>query len=297
MSVPSNPARRDIPGAGLDPEAESAAQRNMVLVADAVLSEDFNAFLEHVRLPLVTATSKGLQRFETREAMEGAFRQVAAEWRDLGVTRVEGTIGAVIPYGPGRVMRTHVTRLFKRATLARPPHSGLSRLTREDGHWRLSRSHYAIGDGPFGKDFETMPGADEDHAEVAAIFSDALDRMTRAFLQGDFALLSDSVRLPLFLQNADGTLVIRDREALRADYDRVMTDFRMHEVTDLVRLVKRARRLCTRRIQGLYRTHVLTGQLLALPSFQSVMTLEQGGDGVWRTAEIMHPLGPVTLRR
>ncbi|SDY46154.1 hypothetical protein SAMN05444340_108119 [Citreimonas salinaria] len=284
-------------GAGTASEFD-VAQHNLDHVSAAVLAGDFDAFLNHVRLPLVTATARGLQRFETRASLQAAFRRMAEAARTLKVTRVDSTVEAVVEDGRGRLLRAHVTRLWSGDTLARAPHSGLSVIEQDDGHWRLSRAQFALADdATAGMGFEMAPGADEDHAEVAAIFSHALDRMTQAFLEGDFDLLCDTTRHPLFLQNTEGTHIVRTRDTLRAQFDRVLADFRMNEITDMVRLVKRARRLGDRRVQGLYRTHVLSGQMLALPSFISVMTIEQGDDRVWRTVEIMHPLGPMTLAR
>lgn len=70
--------------------------------------------------------------------------------------------------------------------------------------------------------------------------TDALDRTTRALLEGDFDLLCDAIRWPLSLQNTDGTVIPRDVEALRSNFDGALADFRMHEITDVVRVVKRA---------------------------------------------------------
>lgn len=280
------------------PALRAVAQENLDQVGAAVVEGDFDAFVEHVSLPFVGVTARGLQCCETVDALRSAFQKTCAAYRAIGVTRVDAAVDTVLPIGEAGLMRTHVARLWKDDTLLRPPHSGISVLDRATGGWRLRRAQYALKEpSKVGMGFDaTMPVSPEGEEDRAIVVS-VLNAVTRALLQGDFDSLRRAVRLPFFLQGPDGTRVFSDFDALRDAFDQRVTEIRSHEVTDMMRMVKTVRRTSDDRIQGFYRTHVLSGQTLVAPSFVSVMTLEHDADGHWRAGGIMHPMGPLRLAR
>ena len=72
---------------------------------------------------------------------------------------------------------------------------------------------------------------------------------------------------------------------------RELHEIRIHEVDDIVRRVGTATMINDDQMLGTYRTYILRGSELVVEPYDSSMTLQKGGDGLWRITSIMNALG------
>lgn len=290
----------------LESEATEAAAFLLEETGQALMTGDFDRFRPHFALPQGIATLAGARWLETEGDLHGIFREVVEHFRGIGVTRIERKVDSVLFDGPDRIHYSHGTRLLRAdGTLARPVYPNLSSAERRSSGWQVTGSQYSMrGDAAHSRALlagGAVKTPDEEIAALgqpaAAIFQHNLDAVTQAFLTNDVDLLSRHTQLPFFMQKSEGTQVFATPEALRDDLRRYAHEFRLHGVTDIVRLVKSVELVGRRRMHGTFRTHVLRGTDLLIPSYVSAMTLEQGDDLQWRMTSLMHPMGHLTIRR
>jgi hypothetical protein len=288
-------------------EARQAAEHLLRETGEALIAQDFSRFGPHFALPQSLATAQGARFLETQADLRGVFEAISGQYRSMGVARLERRVEAALHESADIIHYSHTTRLLRNdGRLIDEPYSALSRAERAaGGPWRVSGSQYGMRDQP-GLTSALMSGGTvaAPDAEIAvlgqpaeAVFQHNLDMVTRAFLTGDADLLARHTQLPVFIQDARTTVILATPEDQRAHLQRYNTDFEVHGVTDLVRTVKSVELVGSRRMHGTYRTHVLRGNALLIPSYTSALTLEQGDDLVWRLTSLMHPMGQLTLRR
>ncbi len=288
---------------GQDNEAKAIPARLLDITGDALMSGDFERFAPCFSLPNAVSTVEGCVVMETREEMRAVFEDVHAYYASKGVTRLDRTVEFAVFDGPDMIRYSHISRLWNGETLVQPVYTSNSVIERRGDDWQVIDSKYSFKDRPdhtaamIGRRQRvTQPGEDDDR-QAFDIFQNLLDRITRTYIERDFDLLVDCVQLPLFMQRSDFTKVLRNVDEMRADFDRQLTAFTIHDIRDLVRLVKSADFIGAQRIQGTYRTHALRGAQLVIPSYVSAMTMEQGEDRRWRATTFMHPMGHLTLDR
>ena len=288
-------------------EARQAAEHLLGETAEALIAQDFSRFGPHFALPQSVATAQGARFLETQADLRGVFEAISGQYRSMGVARIERRVEAALHESADIIHYSHTTHLLRDdGRLVEEPYSALSRAQRDArGTWRVSGSQYGMRDQP-GLTSALMSSGTvaAPDAEIAllgqpaeAVFQHNLDMVTQAFLTGDAALLARHTKLPVFIQDAKKTDILATLEEQRAHVRRYHKDFEVHGVTDLVRTVKSVELIGSRRMHGTYRTHVLCGNALLIPSYTSALTLEQGDDLVWRLTSIMHPMGQLTLRR
>lgn len=281
--------------------AAEVATGLLEITGEALLSGAFDRFADCFRLPQALATLDGARVLRTRDDLRRVFDEVRGLYARLGVARLDRWVEAALFDGADRIRQAHVTHLLSReGALLRPPFTDLAEIVREGGRWRVAGNQYTVEKGSdhgqallsAGVRPEPVVGPD---SPAAAVYQGILDRVTRAYLTDDFALLIGAVQLPLFVQASHRTMVFATREEVEADFRRYMTEFRVHRVSDAVRRVSHAEMVGTRRITGGFRTHILSGAQLVVPAYKSAMTIEQGEDMAWRMTSIIHPMGHLTL--
>ena len=287
-------------------EAADAAAALLDETGAALMSGDFDRFRPHFALPQGIATLDGARWLETEDDIRGIFREVVEHFRDIGVARIERTVDSALFDGPDRIHYSYTTRLLQAdGGLARPAYPNLSTAGRRGMTWQVTGSQYSMRDGPAHRGALLAAGVVSTKAEelaalgqpAAAVFQHHLDAVTRAFLENDAALLERQTQLPFFMQKSKGTQVFTTPQDLRDDLKRYALEFKVHGVTDIVRLVKSVELVGKRRMHGTFRTHILRGTDLLIPAYVSAMTLEQGEDLQWRMTSLMHPMGHLTVRR
>ncbi|KUF11243.1 hypothetical protein [Pseudoponticoccus marisrubri] len=288
-------------------EAARIAQDMLDRTGAALIARDFDSFAAFFRLPKTLATEDGIRLLRNTADLRAAFDNACDHYAESGVTRLDRQVEAALFDGPEIIRFAHVTLLHGAEGPIRAPYTSCSVIARLDEGWRVVDSQYALREasahsaavlkaGVTGEPGEPDEGADRMDA-VQTVFQSALDRMTEALLAQDYAAFRAGIALPFFMQGSESTSVLVEEDELEREFARSMTEFEVLGVTDLVRQVKGADMVGTRRIYGRYRTHILSGTRLVLPGYVSTMSLEQGADLEWRATTLMHPLGRLTLAR
>ncbi|MBV7396528.1 hypothetical protein [Mameliella sediminis] len=282
--------------------ARKVASGFLEATGQALLSGDFDLFRDCFRLPQSIVTVGGTRLLETETDLRQTFEEVRRHYARIGMERLDRWIEVALFDGPDVIRSCHVTHMLSQdGRLLNSPVLTLSRIVRAGDRWWIAGTQYSVpADGPHG---QALLSANRDRDQAAqgggaaeAIFQHHLDRVTRAYVEDRFDLLSEAVQYPLFVQASAGTMVIADQKALEEDFNRLTTQLRIHAVTDIVRRVQSAEIIGDRRIHGAYRTHILSGERLVIPAYKSAMTVEQGDDLNWRMTSVTHPIGHPTLQ-
>ncbi len=268
----------------------------------ALQSGDFDGFARCFHVPSTLATMDGVRCLSDMDALRDSFRQVRSHYAEQGIARLDRWVAAALFDGPDLIRSCHVTRFVGQGgTEPKPTVAALGRIERiGDGNWRIAGTQYSVHqDSDFGRallgEARKIEVASASSTAAEAVFQHLLDRVTRAYLDDRIDLLQSAVQFPLFVQGSSTTQVLTSPEELTADFRRYRTQFLVHRVTDAVRRVTHAEQVGERRIQGGYRTHILSGHQLVVPAYTSAMTLEQGEDLNWRMTSVIHPMGHLTL--
>lgn len=288
--------------AGSISDATEVASNLLEATGSAMQGGDFDGFARCFHLPTTLATIDGLRHLETSDQIKLTFDQIRAHYSEIGLEHLDRWIAAALFDGPNLIRSCHVTRFIDdNGQVLKAPVAALARLERIDGgDWRISGTQYTVHrDSDYGRallgETRQIEVASAASTAAEAVFQNVLDTVTRAYLEDDFALLSEIVQYPMFVQGSRTTLVLNSSDDLEADFRRYRTQFLVHRVTDAVRMVTHAEQVGERRIQGGYRTHILSGHQLVVPAYTSAMTLEQGDDLTWRMTSVIHPMGHLTL--
>jgi hypothetical protein len=277
--------------------ATEAAERILEITGAALAAADFGAFARCFRLPYTLGTEDGGRSILSRNELNAMFERAVARYAEMGVTAIRRRVAAAQFDDAGQIRTSHVSQLFRGTEAITPPFPSYAVLSPADEGWQVGHSQYwltslagharlLIGKGETGAETLRATGP------VALCVQRTLQDITRTMLEDDFAALCARVRFPLFIHGSEAVQVIADEAALRQEHDRRMTDFRVLGVTDVVRLVKTADLLAEDRLHATYRTHVLSGSALVVPSYTSAVTLERGPDALWRVACVIHSKPP-----
>lgn len=282
--------------------AHKVASSLLDVTGSALMSGDFYSFAGCFSLPQSVATMDGARVLNDISDVRRIFDQVRAFYAEASLTDLDRRIEVALFDGPDVIRSCHVTHpLSGDRKLLQAPVVTLSRLVRKGDEWLIAGTQYTV---PANSDHGqallsggTRPTTDQaEKCAAEAVFQSHLDHVTQAYLDSDFAPLLAAVQLPLFLQTSKGTTVISIEGALEEDFNRTVTQMRVHGVTEAVRRVHCAELVGERRVHGAYRTHILCGERLVIPAYKSAMTIEQGEDLNWRMTSVIHPMGHLTMQ-
>ncbi|MCT4557164.1 MAG: hypothetical protein N4A61_03795 [Pelagimonas sp.] len=269
--------------------------------ARAQMEDDFDAFFQHVTLPYSLAADGEQTIMHNRQEVQGTFDAVRAHYMSLGTTELKRMVTFALFDGPDIIHSTHETTVLGDGVPVAPSFSTYVRYKRTDQGWRIQHSQFWLSDLPGVT--EVLLGSARQKSEQSAIACDAvravfqrcLNSFTITLLKGTEEQIWHLVQPPLFIQGNEGNRVLENRKDVTNEIHRYRATFRMNQVTDIVRLVKSAEMIGNRRISGTFRTHILSGTQIAVPSYVSTMTLEQAEDLNWRVTSFVHPMNSVTL--
>lgn len=130
--------------------------------------------------------------------------------------------------------------------------------------------------------------------EPSEIYQDFLDETSAALLRGDPTVFCDRVALPFVMRTADGEIILESRDDLLEDTQKVVQAMREMQVTDYIRLVRKARYLDENTIEGWHKTYVMHNANTVTPPYHSRLVFRRQGE-TWRVALAEHELQSRTL--
>lgn len=286
-----------------DKDAEATVQEVLDTTARALLDGDFPRFAPFVSLPYATCTREGARLLRTQAEVRATFDKARAYYLSRGATRLARRVTAAHFDGPDRIRSASTAVALAGDRVLDDEHTVVSHLLcGADGRWRFTDARYDFGSATrLGDSFLASGLFDLDiptnQRQALTIMQNVLDRIAHSYTVNNFAFLRDAVHLPLFKQGAQGAQVFDTVEALRGDFETYVLRLVTRNVTELVLYARTAQFLGEQRLHGVYRTHVLSGPQLLVPSYDSAVSLDTDGTGQWRLMAIMHPVDLPTLDR
>lgn len=280
--------------------AEHAARRLLEDSVVAMLDQDFDRYRACFAKPYLLASTEAVLTLRSEADFRQLFDTVTARYRALGVTGFDRQIIGILADGPNGLRVAYETRLTCDDVPLGNPHYSYARAQLGEEGWRANETHVTAPVEriplPDLTDVieRTPPVAIEEAPE--AIAQGCLNRLSRAYLDGDFDALLDSLTLPVVMAGEFGTHVFETRESLHRDFQARVTQFRVLAVTDWVRLVKSVTPLWDGRLHVVLHSYLLRGHDLLIPLVRSSAVIRMA-HGQWKIETLMQPTGHVTHDR
>lgn len=132
------------------------------------------------------------------------------------------------------------------------------------------------------------------------IYQRWLDVTSAALMEGDVEGFVSKTSIPFIMRTSGAEMVLESYDDMRGDAKTVVQALAGQQVTDYIRLVKKARYLDEETIEGWHTTYVLRNATAVTPSYGNRMIL-RWIKGDWKVVEADHELSggryPVTLLR
>lgn len=132
------------------------------------------------------------------------------------------------------------------------------------------------------------------------IYQDWLDQTSSALMTDDVDCFVSMTSLPFIMRTSGGETILESEADLRGDISNVVEALGNQQVTNYIRLVKKARYLDETTIEGWHTTYILRNATAVTPTYGNRMILRLM-DGIWKVTEADHELSgnrfPVTLLR
>ena len=126
--------------------AQEIAEFLLERTGNALLQDNFDAFLACVSLPQKIETFAGQRLIASVEDLQQVFSAVRTYHRRTGVTDIVRHCVEAAFKDPTTVEATHETRLVSGAVMTQSPYPGFSVLKFDGNEWRIVSMSYAIED-------------------------------------------------------------------------------------------------------------------------------------------------------
>lgn len=252
--------------------------------SSAFSRDDFSLWRNVVRLPLSFVTQRGVQTFETEEALRIDYDGHVARFHAAGVTEIRRTVRSVEMIDPCQAIATYDTDILRGTELVYLPYTSSMMLSREgDDGWRCTAIMNALGShaemAPRGiLAIDRSPGA------AMEIYQNHLDVVSQTMMTPGMPALCANTALPIRLGTLDAETDVHTYADLTekiGNFVRTMLD---QGVTDYIRVAKSARFTSATRIEGWHVTHILRSGSHLIDPYKCEAVLDFQ-DGVWRISK------------
>ncbi|MEM9787188.1 MAG: hypothetical protein AAF801_11850 [Pseudomonadota bacterium] len=265
------------------PELKTAREISEYLLkvtADALMQQDFDSFAAVFGLPQTMTTAHREIRLLTRDDLRTAFDQMCHHFQSIGVTELRRTCEAAEFHGPDRVEATHTSYVIRHGKELTPPYPVYSVLERIDGHWKVTRTDYALSDDlPQARALDPQ-GATNKRAML--IYQDHLDRTTAALMARDFAAFRETIELPHCMRTETATQIVTTVEEMESAFHKFADKYNEIGMTDFFRIAKEAYFHAEDDIRGIHESHLIRHGTRLIPPYPNRVRLKRCADGVWR---------------
>ncbi|WGW05656.1 hypothetical protein [Tropicibacter oceani] len=284
-------------------QARQQYQDILDAMTDAMRDRNAAAFLPHIQLPMIMTTVDGTITYDDPDQVTASFDRYMNELDSRGVDQLKRICISARVDDLGVLDGYHQTSLFKGADLAIEPFTTRLKFRRgAGGGWKNFRSESGLANEswpilPDHAHQQPPQGFEGDDMKAFGLFQALLNVVTQHYLTGNVEGLHSCVAYPLEMQGRHGDTVIRNFAELRADFQLYLDEFRIHSVTDILRIVRNARFVSDTEIRGQYKTYILNKERFVVDPYESEMTLALMPDGTWRMKAVHHSLGHLNWRR
>lgn len=275
--------------------ARAIYQQLLDTLSQAIMTQDETMWKQHIHLPHFMTTCDGKLVLESQADLDFSLQDYCQALHKLKITRLERTCDTARYINGEVIVGFHTTKMLTADGTAYPTYPVRWVMQLESGVWKVAKSDSALS----AADWDNIPHnnlSQFDHVGGSAtkarrmLLQNVMDRIDAVYMSGDFEGWRDSVCLPLVFETRSGTGIFETEDALRRDFDLYQQEFRIHQISELTRVVKSAELIDDDMMLGTYRVHVLSGSHYVVPPWDGAMTLKQV-DGRWRVTKLMGALG------
>lgn len=126
--------------------AKAISERLLEATGQAMLSNDFEDFVQHFCIPNEIQTFEGRRIISTEADLRKTFKAVRTYYDKSGVTDMVRHCVAASFTDENTIVSTHETRLLTGAVISRAPYPLMSVLKFNGERWQVASSSYAIED-------------------------------------------------------------------------------------------------------------------------------------------------------
>lgn len=124
--------------------ASDVSQALLDITGQALMEDNFEAFVEVFHVPQYMATMAGPIYMETTEDMRRAFDGMVKHLQGIGATDMVRNCVVAEYKTPSRIEATHTSEVLRDGKRLNGPYPGFSVLEKVDGSWKVTGSEYAL---------------------------------------------------------------------------------------------------------------------------------------------------------
>lgn len=279
----------------MDVGARQIYQSTLDQLTMAIMSHDADLWAAHMQVPHFMTTCDGKLAHESERDVRVGLTDYHLALKKLGVTRMLRSCDTARFTNEETIVGFHTTQMLTRDGTEYPKYPVRWVMQAEDGVWRVAKSDSALSSAGWATiphntltQFDAV-GGDKTKARRMLVQT-LLDRIDAVYMAGDFEGWLNSVALPIVFETRNGTGIFHTEEELRQDFELYQKEFRIHKISDLMRVVTTVDQLSDGKLVGKYRVHVLSGTQYVVPPWDAAATFDQI-DGIWRLTKLSGALG------
>jgi len=263
-------------------------------LTEGVVSCNYDLIRPRLALPHLMVTSTARLVAETEEEMREVFMTFAMSLRQLGITEYTRIAHECEFVSENVISGHHTSHFAKDGAEIFAPYPSMCLLEKRGGVWMLTEAQNAIDNSHWPillPDVPEPPLAGCEGPTVRLRNLQALmDRISDAFVQGDFDLWRSCVDLPLTMISRSGPQRFETEQDLRKDFEIYLAEIEQHGITDIYSTAVNTQRVGPDQTVGIYRTHILRDNEQVVPSWQAGAVLRKR-EGRWRIHAILRNIG------
>jgi len=279
------------------PDAKRIYQDILDTMSTALLARDSRTWHAHIMTPHIMATSDGRAIHETTDQVVRGMENFADSLDRIGVTEIRRECETARLTDPATIVGYHTTWMTRGDGTSLPSYHSKMVLQKLGDNWRISKTHSAIGLSD--KGWSVLPHDGVDGYKSQAVDSAAarkvtiqslMDRVDAILVNGDYEGWRRAVCLPLTMESSRAKLVLRTEDELAADFELYLAEFKIHRVSDIMRIVHFVDMIEPDIAMCHYRVHVLSRGNYVVPPWDAAAILNRIYD-TWRISTIKRALG------
>lgn len=204
-----------------------------------VISGEAEAFCDHVQLPLIYRTGRGVEVIETASDLAADVRKAYLWQQDQDVTDYHRIARSGRFLDEDTIEGFHVTYMLRGAVAVVEPYASRAILRRTDGRWRISYAEHELADAPYhGRNAKAQHGLfsamwerapspiRQNQCSAIDIYTSRITSFAEAASAADFDAWLDHYTLPHSVHYDSADRQVEHRDDARFFFDMLQNTFR-----------------------------------------------------------------------
>ena len=267
---------------GSSDDAIEIASQILEGTGQALLSGNFHDLLKFFTVPTTILTSAETIILSSEADLETTMQGVIEEYRNGGVTAVDREVVEAAFKSPDEILSVHVSQMLCGDTPLGEAVPVLSNLVRTAEGWKITRSEYAVGGADIRR--RALQSVWKSDPEAKQIYQDHLDAFSTTLISGtpDNPDFTNRLTIPYSMTSKEERFFLTTPQEIYDVAKRYIDYYRNEGVTQLLRVVKRARFVSSHEIIGLHETHKMRDSKRLGAPYEAKLRLVRNSQGQWR---------------